>query len=165
MAARVSRSHVGRPAGPRVSRAGLFASRRLDLSAMFDSLSNRLNDVFDRLRRHGALSEDDVASAMREIRVALLEADVALPVVRDFVNAVRERAIGQEVLRSVTPGQMVVKIVHDHLVEMLGGGAEPSRGDGLDLNAASPVGIMLVGLQGSGKTTTAAKIALRLKNR
>ena len=132
---------------------------------MFDSLSNRLNEVFDRLRGRGALSEDDVAAAMREIRVALLEADVALPVVRDFVNAVRERAIGQEVLRSVTPGQMVVKIVHDHLVEMLGGGATPSRGDGLELNAAPPVAVMLVGLQGSGKTTTAAKIALRLKNR
>jgi len=94
-----------------------------------------------------------------------LEADVALPVVRDFVTAVRERAVGQEVLRSVTPGQMVVKIVHDHLVEVLGGGAAPSRGDGLDLNAAPPVGILLVGLQGSGKTTTAAKIALRLKIR
>src|ERR1041384_3017230 len=88
---------------------------------MFDALSDRLNDVFDRLRRHGALSEDDVASAMREIRVALLEADVALPVVKDFVNAVREKAIGQEGLRSVTPAQMVVKIVHDHLVETLGG--------------------------------------------
>ena len=132
---------------------------------MFDSLSNRLNDVFDRLRRRGALSEDDVGAALREIRIALLEADVALPVVRDFVTAVRERAIGQEVLRSVTPGQMVVKIVHDHLVEMLGGGAVPSRGDGLDLNATPPVGILLVGLQGSGKTTTAAKIALRLKTR
>jgi signal recognition particle subunit SRP54 len=132
---------------------------------MFDSLSNRLNEVFDRLRGRGALSEEDVATALREIRIALLEADVALPVVRDFVHAVRERAIGQEVLRSVTPGQMVVKIVHDHLVEMLGGGAELSRGDGLDLNATPPVGIMLVGLQGSGKTTTAAKIALRLKNR
>jgi len=132
---------------------------------MFDSLSNRLNEVFDRLRGRGALSEDDVGAALREIRIALLEADAALPVVRDFVNAVRERAIGQEVLRSVTPGQMVVKIVHDHLVEMLGGGAAPSRGDGLDLNATPPVGVMLVGLQGSGKTTTAAKIALRLKNR
>src|SRR5256886_5992921 len=132
---------------------------------MFDSLSNRLNDVFDRLRRRGALSADDVGAALREIRIALLEADVALPVVRDFVAAVRERAIGQEVLRSVTPGQMVVKIVHDHLVEMLGGAAAPSRGDGLDLNATPPVGILLVGLQGSGKTTTAAKIALRLKTR
>src|SRR5581483_849971 len=112
--------------------------------------------------------EDDVAAAMREIRIALLEADVALPVVRDFIGGVREKAVGQEVLRSVTPGQMVVKIVHDHLVATLGGGGgEPvrGRGDGLDLNAAPPVAIMLVGLQGSGKTTTAAKIALRLKNR
>src|SRR4051795_11133465 len=136
---------------------------------MFDSLSNRLNEVFDRLRGRGALSEDDVAAALREIRVALLEADVALPVVRDFVNSVREKAIGQEVLRSVTPGQMVVKIVHDHLVEVLGGGEARrpggQRGDGIDLNATPPVGIMLVGLQGSGKTTTCAKIALRLKNR
>ncbi len=132
---------------------------------MFDSLSDRLNDVFDRLRRRGALSEDDVSAALREIRVALLEADVALPVVRDFVNAIREKAIGQDVVRSVTPGQMVVKIVHDHLVEVLGGGEQPLRGDGIDLNAPPPVAIMLVGLQGSGKTTTAAKIALRLKNR
>jgi signal recognition particle subunit SRP54 len=133
---------------------------------MFDSLSDRLNDVFDRLRRRGALSEDDVGAALREIRIALLEADVALPVVRDFVAAVRERAVGQEVLRSVTPGQMVVKIVHDHLVEMLGGGGRANAAEnGLDLNAAAPVGILLVGLQGSGKTTTAAKIALRLKTR
>src|SRR6266849_4378203 len=132
---------------------------------MFDSLSDRLNDVFDRLRRRGALSEDDVAAALREIRIALLEADVALPVVRDFVAAVREKAVGQEVLRSVTPGQMVVKIVHDHLVEMLGGSEPRPGGTGIDLNATPPVAIMLVGLQGSGKTTTAAKIALRLKNR
>src|SRR6266403_2056077 len=132
---------------------------------MFDSLSDRLNDVFDRLRGRGALGEDDVAAAMREIRIALLEADVALPVVRDFIAAVREKAVGQDVVRSVTPGQMVVKIVHDHLVEMLGGSAAPSSGDGLDLNATPPVAIMLVGLQGSGKTTTAAKIALRLKTR
>jgi signal recognition particle subunit SRP54 len=132
---------------------------------MFDSLSNRLNDVFDRLRGRGALTEDDVGAALREIRIALLEADVALPVVRDFVAGVREKAVGQDVLRSVTPGQMVVKIVHDHLVEVLGGGDAPARGDGIDLNATPPVGIMLVGLQGSGKTTTAAKIALRLKTR
>src|SRR3954466_7777119 len=165
MAARVSRSHMGRPAGPRVSRAGHYAFDKRIRSVMFDALSDRLNDVFDRLRRHGALSEDDVASAMREIRVALLEADVALPVVRDFVNSVREKAIGQEVLRSVTPGQMVVKIVHDHLVEVLCGDEPRRRGDGIDLNATPPVGIMLVGLQGSGKTTTCAKIALRLKNR
>ncbi|MGH7113885.1 MAG: signal recognition particle protein [Stellaceae bacterium] len=136
---------------------------------MFDNLTDRLGDVFDRLRRHGALSEDDVGTAMREIRVALLEADVALPVVRDFVSAVREKALGQEVLRSVTPAQMVIKIVHDHLVEVLGGAGggagDDSGADGLDLNAPSPVGIMLVGLQGSGKTTTAAKIANRLKGR
>src|SRR5579883_2250733 len=135
---------------------------------MFESLSNRLNDVFDRLRRHGALSEDDVAAALREIRIALLEADVALPVVKDFIAAVREKAVGQDVIRSVTPGQMVVKIVHDHLVQTLAGegaagGVNPQGG--LDLNATPPVGIVLVGLQGSGKTTTAAKIALRLKNR
>jgi signal recognition particle subunit SRP54 len=130
---------------------------------MFESLSNRLNDVFDRLRRHGALSEDDVAVALREIRIALLEADVALPVVKDFVNAVREKAVGQEVLRSVTPAQMVVKIVHDHLVETLGG-AVPTA---LNLNAVPPVVVMMVGLQGSGKTTTAAKLArlLRLRER
>jgi signal recognition particle subunit SRP54 len=130
---------------------------------MFDSLSNRLNDVFDRLRRRGALSEDDVNLALREIRVALLEADVALPVVKDFVNAVREQAIGQEVLRSVTPAQMVVKIVHDHLVATLGGDAAT----GLNLNAVPPVVVMMVGLQGSGKTTTAAKLArlLRLRER
>src|SRR5271169_1110086 len=132
---------------------------------MFDSLSDRLGDVFDRLRRHGALTEADVGTALREIRVALLEADVALPVVRDFVAAVREKALGQEVLRSVSPAQMVVKIVHDHLVEVLGGGAGSADRDALDLNAPPPVGIMLVGLQGSGKTTTAGKIADRLKQR
>ena len=128
---------------------------------MFESLSNRLNDVFDRLRSRGALSEDDVGAALREIRIALLEADVALPVVKDFVNAVREKAIGQEVLRSVTPGQMVVKIVHDHLVETLGGIAA----EGLNLNAVPPVVMMMVGLQGSGKTTSAAKLARILKQR
>src|SRR6202048_3031524 len=130
---------------------------------MFDSLSNRLGDVFDRLRRHGALTADDVGTALREIRIALLEADVALAVVKDFVNAVREKALGQEVLRSVTPAQMVVKIVHDHLVEMLGG----ASADGLDLNAVPPVVVMMVGLQGSGKTTTSAKLArlLRLRER
>jgi signal recognition particle subunit SRP54 len=131
---------------------------------MFNSLTDRLGDVFDRLRRHGALSESDIGAAMREIRIALLEADVALPVVRDFIATVREKALGQEVLRSVTPAQMVVKIVHDHLVEVLGG-ANAATSDGLDLNAPAPVGIMLVGLQGSGKTTTAGKIALRLKQR
>src|SRR5215510_13752623 len=130
---------------------------------MFDSLSDRLGDVFDRLRRHGALTENDVGAAMREIRIALLEADVALPVVRDFMSAVREKAVGQEVLRSVTPAQMVVKIVHDHLVDVLGGDEGAARINGIDLNSPPPVVVMLVGLQGSGKTTTAAKIANRLK--
>src|SRR5215472_5556079 len=131
---------------------------------MFDNLTDRLGDVFDRLRRHGALTENDVGAAMREIRVALLEADVALPVVRDFVATVREKALGQDVLRSVTPAQMVVKIVHDHLVEVLGGDLATVRQSGIDLNAPAPVAVMLVGLQGSGKTTTAAKIANRLKS-
>ena len=127
---------------------------------MFDSLQERLSGVFDKLTRRGALSEADVTAALREVRVALLEADVALPVVKDFVDGVREKAIGQEVLRSVTPGQMVVKIVHDHLVETLG-----SESVGLNLQATPPVGIMLVGLQGSGKTTSCAKIAKRLQER
>jgi signal recognition particle subunit SRP54 len=128
---------------------------------MFETLSDRLTAVFDRLTRHGALGEEDVASALREIRVALLEADVALPVVKSFVDGVREKAVGQEVLRSVTPAQMVVKIVHDHLVETLGG----ADAEGLNLNAVPPVVIMMVGLQGSGKTTTSAKLARLLKGR
>jgi signal recognition particle subunit SRP54 len=128
---------------------------------MFESLSSRLTAVFDRLARHGALSEEDVAAALREIRVALLEADVALPVVKDFVDAVRAKAVGQEVLRSVTPAQMVVKIVHDHLVETLGGGMDA----GFNLNAVPPAVVMMVGLQGSGKTTTSAKIARLLTMR
>ncbi len=127
---------------------------------MFDALGGRLGDVFDRLKKRGALNESEISAAMRDIRVALLEADVALSVVKDFVEAVRERALGAEVLKSVTPGQLVVKIVNDHLVEVLG----PESQD-IVLRAAPPVPIMLVGLQGSGKTTTAAKIALRLKNR
>src|SRR3990170_7773059 len=127
---------------------------------MFDTLADRLAGVFDKLRGRGALSEDDVRSAMREVRVALLEADVALPVARDFVEQVTERAVWQEVLRSVTPGQMVVKIVNDALVEMLG-----SQTAELDLNVSPPAVIMMVGLQGSGKTTTTAKLAKRLSER
>ncbi|MBI10740.1 MAG: signal recognition particle protein [Rhodospirillaceae bacterium] len=127
---------------------------------MFESLSGRLADVFEKLKRRGALSETDVSGAMRDVRVALLEADVALPVVRDFIKKVQDEAVGREVLRSVTPGQMVVKIVQDQLVEMLGGEA-----GGLELLAPAPVAIMLVGLQGSGKTTTTAKIAARLQDR
>jgi signal recognition particle subunit SRP54 len=127
---------------------------------MFDSLSDRLAGVFDKLRGRGALSEDDVRSAMREVRVALLEADVALPVARDFVDQVTERAVGAEVIRSVTPGQMVVKIVNDALVEMLG-----SETAELHLDVSPPAVIMMVGLQGSGKTTTTAKLAKRLSER
>jgi signal recognition particle subunit SRP54 len=127
---------------------------------MFDSLSDRLAGVFDKLRGRGALSEDDVRSAMREVRVALLEADVALSVARDFVDKVTERAVGAEVVRSVTPGQMVVKIVNDALVEMLG--AETAE---LHLDVNPPAVIMMVGLQGSGKTTTTAKLAKRLATR
>src|SRR5918998_5845775 len=127
---------------------------------MFDSLSDRLGSVFDRLRGRGALSEADVRAAMREVRVALLEADVALPVARDFVDQVTERAVGQEVLRSVTPGQQVVKIVHDALVEMLGSDASE-----LNVDVTPPAVVMMVGLQGSGKTTTTAKLARRLSGR
>ena len=124
---------------------------------MFESLSERLGGVFDRLRGRGALSEADVRAAMREVRVALLEADVALPVARDFVDRITEQAVGQAVLKSITPGQQVVKIVHDGLVAMLG--AEESE---LALEVAPPAIVMMVGLQGSGKTTTTAKIAKRL---
>jgi signal recognition particle subunit SRP54 len=121
---------------------------------MFQNLSQRLTSVFDKLRGRGLLSEDDVNSALREIRIALLEADVSLPVVKDFVEQVRTRAIGQEVLRSVSPGQMVIKIVHDHLVELLG-----STGVELNLATTPPASILVVGLQGSGKTTTSGKLA------
>ena len=129
---------------------------------MFEGLSGRLGGIFDKLRGRGSLSENDVGEALREVRVALLEADVALPVVRDLIAKVRERALGAEVIRSVAPGQQVVKIVNDALVEALGGVGAPT---GIDLNAAAPVAILMVGLQGSGKTTTSGKIALRLKNR
>jgi signal recognition particle subunit SRP54 len=127
---------------------------------MFDTLSDRLGSVFDRLRGRGALTEADVRAALREVRVALLEADVALPVARDFVEQVTEKAVGQEVLRSVTPGQMVVKIVHDALVETLGSDTAE-----LNLSVTPPAVIMMVGLQGSGKTTTTAKLAKRLSER
>ena len=128
---------------------------------MFESLSGKLTGVFDRLRTRGALNETDVMEALREVRLALLDADVALPVVKDFITAVRDRAIGQEVIGSVSPGQQVVKIVNDVMIEQLGGaGAVP-----LNLDAVAPVPVLMVGLQGSGKTTTAGKIALRLFKR
>ncbi|HXQ83625.1 MAG TPA: signal recognition particle protein [Xanthobacteraceae bacterium] len=124
---------------------------------MFDSLSERLNGILERLTRRGALSEADVEAALREVQRALLEADVALDVARNFADEVKKRAVGVDVIKSVTPGQMVVKIVHDQLIETLGASAQP-----LDLNAPAPIVIMMVGLQGSGKTTTTAKIAKRL---
>ena len=124
---------------------------------MFDSLSEKLSGILDRLTRRGALSSADVDAALREVRRALLEADVGLDVARAFIERVRMRAVGIDVIKSVTPGQMVVKIVHDELVATLGESAEP-----VDLNAPAPVAIMMVGLQGSGKTTTTAKVAKRL---
>ncbi|MBV9078638.1 MAG: signal recognition particle receptor subunit alpha, partial [Methylobacteriaceae bacterium] len=127
---------------------------------MFEGLSEKLSSILDGLTRRGALTEEDVSAALREVRRALLEADVALEVVRSFTDKVRGRAVGAEVVRSVTPGQMVVKIVHDELVATLGADAET-----IDLQAVPPVPILMVGLQGSGKTTTTAKIAKRLADR
>ena len=127
---------------------------------MFDNLSEKLGGILDRLTGRGSLTEADVDAAMREVRRALLEADVSLDVVRSFTERVREQAIGATVVKSVTPGQMVVKIVHDELVATLG-----SDGQTIDLNAVPPVAIMMVGLQGSGKTTTTAKLARRLTQR
>ena len=127
---------------------------------MFETLSDRLGGIFDRITGRGALSDKDVGEALREVRRALLEADVALDVVRSFTEKVREQAVGAEVLRSVKPGQMVVKIVHDELVSMLG-----AEGETISLAAAPPVVLMMVGLQGSGKTTSTAKIAKRLQDR
>ena len=128
---------------------------------MFENLSERLSGVFDRLTKQGALSEDDVKTALREVRVALLEADVSLPVARDFVKAVQDKATGQAVTKSVTPGQQVVKIVHDELVHVLRGDDDPGA---LKIDNP-PAPILMVGLQGSGKTTTTAKLAKRLKDR
>ena len=127
---------------------------------MFDGLTGKLGDIFGRLRKRGALTEADVEAVLREIRIALLEADVALPVAKDFIAAVKPRAIGVEVLRSITPAQQVVKIVHDCLVELLG-----ADQDGLDLQATPPVAVLMLGLQGSGKTTSTGKIAKRLTER
>jgi signal recognition particle subunit SRP54 len=127
---------------------------------MFEGLSEKLSGILDKLTRRGALSEEDVTLAMREVRRALLEADVALDVVRSFVDKVRGRAVGANVIKSVTPGQMVVKIVNDVLIETLGSDADP-----INLDAAPPVAIMMVGLQGAGKTTTAAKVAKRLTDK
>ena len=127
---------------------------------MFDALTDRLGAILDRLKRRGVLGAADLDTALREVRIALLEADVALPVVKDFIAAVRERAVGADVVQSVAPGQMVVKVVHDHLVEMLGTGESA-----INLAGNPPVAVLMVGPQGSGKTTSAAKLGLRLKKR
>jgi signal recognition particle subunit SRP54 len=127
---------------------------------MFDSLSDRLSGILDGLKRRGALKESDVTEALREVRVALLEADVALPVVKDFIAKVKDKAVGHQVLKSVTPGQQVIKIVNDELVAMLG-----SEASGINTVGVPPVVVMMVGLQGSGKTTSTAKIAKRLNEK
>ena len=127
---------------------------------MFSSLSSKLGDIFTRLRKRGALTEADIDAVMREVRIALLEADVALPVVKDFIASLKEKAVGARVIDSVSPAQMVVKLVNDHLAELLG-----SEHQALNLSAAPPVVIMMVGLQGSGKTTSTGKLALRLRTR
>ncbi|MBZ0309521.1 MAG: signal recognition particle receptor subunit alpha, partial [Anaerolineae bacterium] len=124
---------------------------------MFESLSDRLQEVFDQLGRKGSLTEADVDTALREVRVALLEADVNLKITKDFIKRVRERAVGAEVSKALKPAQQVIKVVHDELIDTLG---EPGR---LNLAGAVPRVIMLVGLQGSGKTTTGAKLALKLR--
>lgn len=127
---------------------------------MFSNLSNKLGDIFTKLRRHGALTEADIDTAMREVRIALLEADVALPVVKEFTASLKTKAVGAEVILSVSPVQMVIKLVHDHLIELLG-----SEHQTLNLAAVPPVVILMAGLQGSGKTTSTGKLALRLKNK
>src|SRR5882762_9238165 len=125
---------------------------------MFESLSEKLQAVFDRLGRKGRLSDEDVELALREVRVALLEADVSLKVVRQFVAAIKEKAVGQDVVHSLSPAQTVIKIVHDQLVELLG--TTPPR---LTISPKPPTVVMLVGLQGAGKTTMAGKLAVQVR--
>jgi len=127
---------------------------------MFSNLSNKLSSAFNALRRKGALTEADIDSAMREVRIALLEADVALPIVKEFVASLKEKAVGAEIVKSISPAQMVVKLVHDHLIELLG-----SEDNSLNLNTTPPAIILMCGLQGSGKTTTSGKLALRLSQK
>lgn len=132
----------------------------IGVKTIFDALSEKLSSAFSKITSRGVLSEKDIDEAMREIRIALLEADVSLPVVKSFIAQVKEQALGEKVVKSVQPGQMVIKIVHDELVKLLG--AESVE---LNLTAVPPVCILMVGLQGSGKTTTSAKIANKLKDR
>lgn len=128
---------------------------------MFENLGEKFGNIFSALKRKGALTEDDINAAMREVRIALLEADVALPVVKSFVQSLKEKALGQEIIKSVSPAQMVIKLVQDHLTELLGG-EEPQE---LNLNAAPPAVVLMVGLQGSGKTTSTGKLALHLRSK
>ena len=127
---------------------------------MFKNLSERLTGIFDKLKSRGSLTESDVELALREVRVALLEADVSLEVVKDFLEKAKKKAIGSKIVKSVSPGQMVIKIVNDTLKEILGNKEEP-----INLKVTPPVIILMVGLQGSGKTTTSAKIAKKLKDK
>ena len=122
---------------------------------MLDSLSEKLESVFKKLRGQGVMTEDNIKDALREVRLALLEADVNFKVVKDFVESVRTKSIGVEVLQSLSPGQQIIRIVHDELVSVMGGGTDNS----LNLAAKPPVAIMMVGLQGAGKTTTCGKLA------
>ena len=127
---------------------------------MFESLSDKLTGIFNKITSRGVLSEADIDATMREVRIALLEADVALPVVKDFIAQVKEQAKGEKIVRSIQPGQMVIKIVHDELLKLLS-----SENEQLNLNTPAPAVILMVGLQGSGKTTTSAKIAKRLADK
>ncbi len=128
---------------------------------MFQTLTQNLTKIFDKIKSTGALTEEQIDAAMRDIRIALLEADVALPVVREFIANVRERAKGQEVIKSISPAQMVIKIINDEMVNLLAPNTDESK---LNLSSSAPVNILIVGLQGSGKTTASAKLALKLKN-
>merc|ERR1711991_126225 len=132
----------------------------LDVIKMFENLTNKLENIFSKLKSAPSLTEEQVDSGLKEIRLALLEADVALPVVKDFINNVKPKAIGQEIIRSTSPGQMIVKIVYDELVTILG-----SKNEEINLKAVPPISILLVGLQGSGKTTSAAKLASLIQNK
>ena len=124
---------------------------------MFENLTDRLSRTLKNLRGQGRLSEDNIRDSLREVRMALLEADVALPVVKDFIENVRDKALGQEVVGSLSPGQALVKVVNDELVAIMG-----EQHDGIDLQRKPPIVVLMAGLQGAGKTTTVAKLARRL---
>ena len=128
---------------------------------MFQTLTQSLSKIFDKIKGKGALTEEQIDLAMRDIRIALLEADVALPVIKEFISNVKEKAIGHEVIKSISPAQMVIKIINDEMINLL----SPLNGENiLNLNTTPPANILVVGLQGSGKTTASAKLALKLKN-